>query len=134
MASSKYIRQVYAWALRSADEWDLVQVAGDMKTRISFFACVIAIPALLSGCGGGSSVHHPVTSRSSPNRVSVNEAAGRPDPGKDYPVAERIDGRPDLVRSPYTQELIEIRRLKTGPLVEDPTVRLAKRFFLMPAN
>ncbi len=49
-------------------------------------------------------------------------------------MAERVDGRPDLIRSPYTQEPIEIRRLKKGPLVEDPTVRLAKRYFLMPAN
>jgi hypothetical protein len=49
-------------------------------------------------------------------------------------VAERIEGRPDLIRSPYTQQPIEIRRLKKGPLVEDPTVHLANRYFLMPKN
>ncbi len=101
----------------------------------SLSACLLVIFVLLSSCGASPNpVHLPVTSRSFPNRESANEAAGRPDPGKDYPVAERIDGRPDLIRSPYTQEPIGIRRLKKGPLVEDPTVRLAKRYFLMPVN
>lgn len=101
----------------------------------SLSACLLAISVLLSSCGDSSNpAHHPVTSRSSYNRESLNEAAGRPDPGKDYPVAERIDGRPDPIRSPYTQKPIEIRRLKKGPLVEDPTVRLAKRYFLMPMD
>lgn len=98
-------------------------------------ACLLAISLLLSSCGDSSNpAHHPATSRSLYNRESANEAAGRPEPGKQYPVAERIDGRPDLIRSPYTQQTIEIRRLKQGPLVEDPTVRLAKRYFLMPAD
>ena len=106
-----------------------------MKTAISVQALLFFLPILPCSCGDSSNpVHHPVTSRSFPNRESANEAAGRPDPGKDYPVAERIDGRPELIRSPYTQEAIEIRRLKKGPLVEDPTVRLAKRYFLMPTN
>lgn len=98
-------------------------------------ACLLASSALLSSCGDSSNpAHHPATSRSSYNRESENEAAGRPEPGKNYPVAERIDGRPDLIRSPYTQQPIELRRLKKGPLVEDPTVRLAKRYFLMPMD
>jgi hypothetical protein len=106
-----------------------------MKTATSVHALMFSLPILLCSCGDSSNpAHYPVTSRSFPNRESANEAAGRPDPGKDYPVAERIDGRPDLIRSPYTQEAIEITRLKKGPLVEDPTVRLAKRYFLMPAN
>ena len=94
---------------------------------------LLLLPLLLGGCGNsGTPAHHPVTSRSLHNRESANEAAGRPEPGKDYPVAERIDGRPDLIRSPYTQQAIEIMRLKKGPLIEDPTVHLAKRYFLMP--
>jgi len=106
-----------------------------MKATHSVHVLFLSIPLLLSGCGGPSNpAHHPVTSRSLYNRGSANEAAGRPDPGEDYPVAERIKGRPDLIRSPYIQQPIEIRRLKKGPLVEDPTVHLANRYFLMPKN
>jgi len=106
-----------------------------MKATTSSCLLSISLSLLIAGCGPTSNpAHHPATSRSLYNRESANEAAGRPDPGKDYPVAERIEGSLDLIRSPYTQQPIEIRRLKKGPLVEDPTVRLAKRYFLMPAE
>jgi len=97
-------------------------------------AAALAVPMLLAACGPSDAVQARVTDRTVANRTYTSEAKGQPLPGKHYPVAEIMPGRPDVLISPYTQQPIPRARLKVkqGPLVVDPTVRLAVRYFLLP--
>lgn len=98
-------------------------------------AAGMVLPTLLAACGSNpNAVQSRVTDRTVGNRVYAAEAKGQPLPGKHYPVAEGVPGRPDVLISPYTQQPILRSRLKVkqGPLVVDPTVRLAVRYFLLP--
>jgi len=93
----------------------------------------LLLPLVLCHCEtGGHPAPSGVIQHGLTNRVDAAEAHGIPTPGKQYPVAEWIPGQPGFVRSPYTQQPIAVSRLKKRPLVEDPTVHLAVRFFLMP--
>lgn len=95
---------------------------------------IAPLVAVLSSCGPSHAVQGRVTDRTVANRTYAAEAKGYPLPGKHYPVAEVLAGNPDFIVSPYTQQPIHRGRLKVkrGPLVEDPTVHFAVRYFLLP--
>ncbi|MEO7340590.1 MAG: hypothetical protein ABI073_06910 [Luteolibacter sp.] len=55
------------------------------------------------------------------------------DPPVQYPIAVVLDGRPGFVTSPYNGQVIDLRDIPPGTLVQDPSFpAVDKKYFRVP--
>jgi TPR repeat protein/serine/threonine protein kinase len=50
----------------------------------------------------------------------------------DYPTANGVPGKPGYVFSPYTNQIVDVRNIRSGTLVNDPKFSTGDKFFRVP--